>query len=130
MSTFHLHLPLSVTCVGRSLYFLSDRDSSSTAECRLSLCMSQLLCQCQLHAGAAAIPQHNSPALKRNNKRKESLFCWFGRDMGQGRVWAFFMFMVCWGFFPILKRQSKLQVIKTSAKTRNLAHFDTKSEPI
>lgn len=88
VSTFHLHLPLSVTCVGRGLYFLSDRDSSSTAECRLSLCMSQLLCQCQLHAGAAYQPlpflSTTHLHLKETIKERNLSFVGLGETWGKG----------------------------------------------
>lgn len=49
--------PVCHLCSQRSFFFsLCDRDFSSTAECRLSLHMNQLLYKRQLHAGAAYKP--------------------------------------------------------------------------
>lgn len=87
-------------CRHRSLFLLSDRDSSSTAECRLSLCISQLLCECQLHAGAAyqPLPFLNTTHLhlKATIKERNLCFAAFGEAWG-----AFCMFVVWfWVFFP------------------------------
>lgn len=98
--TGHLHVPLSATRVGRGLYSSSVIDPSSTAECRLSLCISQLLCECQLHAGTAHQPL---PFLSTTNFHfKETIK---ERDLcfaGLGQTWGAILYVcscLIWGFF-------------------------------
>lgn len=85
-------------CSQRCLFLLGDRDSSSTAECRLSLCTSQLLCECQLHAGAAHQPLpflntthlHLKETIKERNLHFDGLGAAWG---GILRVYGFICFV-------------------------------------
>lgn len=108
--TFHRHLPVCHLCSQRSFFFsLCDRDFSSTAECRLSLHMNQLLYKRQLHAGAAykPLPFLNKTLWDLKEKIKDINLHFPG--LGGGVVVRFVV-----GFFPLLKRQNQLEVIKTS----------------
>lgn len=108
----------------RSLFLLCDRNSSSTAECRLSLCISQLLCECQLHARAAhqPLPCLNTTHFHLKDATKESNLCF----AGLGEAWGGILYVCSYLFvFFILKRQNKLQVIKTSASFL-YGHIDTR----
>lgn len=83
--TFHLHLPLSATHAGRGLYFSSVIEApalqqSAGFHSAWASCSVTANCMQGLHINTA-IPQHNSLALKRNNKRKESLFCCIWRSI-------------------------------------------------
>lgn len=121
---FHLHLPLSATCVDKDLsFFLCDKDFSSTAECRLSLHMSQLLYEWQLRAGAACKPL---PFL--------NTACWDLKGEKKKSISILLVFSVVVPPSPPPKRQNKLKVIKTSTfctvtRALDLAHLDTASEP-
>lgn len=123
-------------CRQRSLFLLRDRDCSSTAECRLSLHMSQLLCECQLHAGAAyqPLPVPNTTHLHLKETIKEKNLCFAGLGEAWGLFGVFVVLFIFVFFHPEkIKQITSNKNIRFSCmvtQTLDLAHLDTMSEPI